>query len=215
MHNYYKTNDFSQVIYSYISPYNGKKANILVSGGSVLPLFQTPEIIGLDSSKWHVYLSDERITSDPQLSNFRDMELYFTNINCVLHPLKPDLVLPKFEVGILGVGEDGHVASLFPNHKILDSTKYIEVIDDSPKYPPKRITVTIMALKQVKELVFLTPPKNGVIKNVFKPHHSIINRINHDLTFVVPTLYPDEEIIKKMDEDGTRAERNNELKYFK
>lgn len=62
----------------------------------------------------------------------------------------------SFEVLMLGVGPDGHVASLFPGHVALDVTDQIAVaVHDSPKPPPDRVSLTFEAINRAKAVWFL------------------------------------------------------------
>jgi 6-phosphogluconolactonase len=60
--------------------------------------------------------------------------------------------LPPFDVLMLGVGEDGHVASLFPEHPGLNETGTTAAVHDSPKPPPTRITLTMPAIQTADEV---------------------------------------------------------------
>ncbi len=61
-----------------------------------------------------------------------------------------------FEVLMLGVGPDGHVASLFPGHPALDVADQIAVaVPDSPKPPPERISLTFGALDRSRAVFFV------------------------------------------------------------
>jgi 6-phosphogluconolactonase/glucosamine-6-phosphate isomerase/deaminase len=73
--------------------------------------------------------------------------------------------VPRVDIGLFGIGPDGHIGSLFPGHELLssDATGYIG-ISDSPKLPVERITVspqmvseisyTFLAIMQGKEDIF-------------------------------------------------------------
>ena len=62
----------------------------------------------------------------------------------------------EFDVTMLGVGPDGHIASLFPGFPQLDVDDRIAVgVTDSPKPPPERISLTFDALNRSKSVWFL------------------------------------------------------------
>ena len=62
----------------------------------------------------------------------------------------------EFDVMMLGVGPDGHVASLFPGYPQLDVDDQVAVaVTDSPKPPPERVSLTFAALNRSKAVWFL------------------------------------------------------------
>lgn len=60
-----------------------------------------------------------------------------------------------FEVLMLGVGPDGHVASLFPERPELSSTDPVVPVADSPKPPPERISLTLPTLNRARAVWLL------------------------------------------------------------
>jgi 6-phosphogluconolactonase len=62
----------------------------------------------------------------------------------------------RFDVVMLGVGPDGHVASLFPGFPQLDVDDTVAVaVTDAPKPPPDRISLTFGALNRTRAVWFV------------------------------------------------------------
>lgn len=60
--------------------------------------------------------------------------------------------LPRFDVLLLGIGEDGHVASLFPDAPATDDDRTVVAVRDAPKPPPVRLTLTFGAIGSATEV---------------------------------------------------------------
>ena len=63
---------------------------------------------------------------------------------------------PRLDVLWLGVGEDGHVASLFPGHALLaERRRFVAALTDSPKPPAGRLTLTLATIAAARQVVFM------------------------------------------------------------
>ncbi|WP_300682706.1 6-phosphogluconolactonase [Nocardioides sp.] len=72
----------------------------------------------------------------------------------------------RFDILMLGVGPDGHIASLFPGFAQLDEESALAVgVTGSPKPPPERITLTYPALRRGASIWFLVSgeAKSGAV----------------------------------------------------
>ena len=152
----------------------------------------------LETSNWRVYFADERfVPLDNQDSNFFACTELFKKLgissdrieaidldaddlkSCAEeygNRLKSKLHLnsegvPVFDLVLLGMGPDGHTASLFPDHDLLTSEKVVDFIADSPKLPKERITLTLRTINAAKNVFFVAfgDEKADVLSQILKP----------------------------------------------
>jgi 6-phosphogluconolactonase len=93
--------------------------------------------------------------------------------------------LPSFDLILLGLGEDGHTASIFPGHlDLFNSDKTCEVASH-PATGQKRITLTGRIINNANAVVFLVSGKNkaDVVEKMFKNNPLALN---YPASFVVP-----------------------------
>lgn len=66
---------------------------------------------------------------------------------------EPGEPVPNFDVHLLGMGPEGHINSLFPDTAaVLEATRMVIAVEDSPKPPPRRITLTLPAIQRSREV---------------------------------------------------------------
>lgn len=157
----------------------GRPAGVALPGGSVAETFFP--ILAHSEIDWALiewFFGDERaVPRDHPDSNYRlARELLFSQTSLSgahvhrMHAEEDDLdaaasayqaelmtdlgVPPRFEMALLGMGPDGHVCSLFPGHPALEeSERYVVAVTDSPKAPPRRLTLTLPALADAVVIV--------------------------------------------------------------
>ena len=66
-----------------------------------------------------------------------------------------DGTVPRFDVLMLGIGPEGHVASLFPGLPALHDERSVVAVHNSPKPPPTRLSLTFGALQAAREVWIL------------------------------------------------------------
>ena len=159
----------------------GADVHFAVAGGSTPK--RAYELLAQMQGTWshvHLWLGDERcVPPDDPESNQRMLdESLVSKLRAVdgphLHPVRGDLrpedaawlyatevvrtmgEQPMFDLGLLGLGEDGHTASLFPGHPAAGA-EHAPVIPvrDAPKPPPERITLTMPVLRRARFTLLL------------------------------------------------------------
>jgi 6-phosphogluconolactonase len=74
---------------------------------------------------------------------------------------------PSFDVLLLGIGPEAHVASLFPGHPALyEEERTVVAVHGSPKPPPIRLTMTLPAIRAAREVWIIASgqDKSGAIR---------------------------------------------------
>ena len=166
--------------------------NVALAGGrTVEPLYRCLASEHRDDIPWervHVFWSDERYVppTDPD-SNVRMAHEFLLNHVPIpeknVHAPRTDLSEPgeaalryeetlrehSLDWVLLGLGEDGHVASLFPGRpELAEKQRIVVAVHDSPKPPPIRLTLTPAAINAAREVHLLVAgaPKRVALEAV-------------------------------------------------
>lgn len=175
-------------------------AHIALNGGSTpRPVYEQLPALLDDWANVHVWFCDERcVEPDDEQSNFRLASetliaragLGADQVHRMRGELGPeegsrayaaelaehleldDVGMPVLDVVHLGLGPDGHTASLFPNHVALHVTGWATVaVHDSPKPPPERISLSLATLNAARRRILHTvgEDKRDAVARVLEP----------------------------------------------
>lgn len=157
--------------------------HLVLSGGETpRNIYKKLTAIETDWSKWHIYFSDERclLPDDPQRNSHMVTEVFLDHVSIpanqiyLIHgELGAELAacdyneklgnIGLFDLVLLGLGEDGHTAGLFPGHEpgtAPDSPDALAVFD-APKPPAERVTLSAARLSRSHHAVCII---NGISK---------------------------------------------------
>jgi 6-phosphogluconolactonase len=201
------------------------RASIALSGGSTPKrlyqlLTQPPYSLAIDWSKVHLFFADERFVphDDPDSTVQLVRETLLAGVKVPedhFHTMPTTGATPEacaaqyeetlrhhfgsddtaFDLTFLGMGPDGHTASLFPGFPV--SEGLVAPVYDSPKPPPVRLTLTYGALRKSRAIWFLVTgaDKADPLEAVFAsdPHDAsalpaarIFDREGHSLWLTDP-----------------------------
>jgi 6-phosphogluconolactonase len=167
-----------------------------VPGGSVAEsLFPNFARLGLPWKQVHVFFGDERAvpSTDPDSNYGLARRLWLDAVPANAHPMladRDDLDAanayseelraalgdpPQLDLALLGMGPDGHVCSLFPGHALLhEQHRWVAAVYDSPKPPPRRLTLTLPALAAARTIwiVALDASKASAVRDAIENERS-------------------------------------------
>lgn len=129
-----------------------------------------------DWSAWHIYFGDERCLPplDPERNSRMAAELWLDSVSipqAQLHIIRGELgafqatrmyaetlqAVREFDLVLLGLGEDGHTASLFPDHEwgVAPGSRDTLAVYDAPKPPPQRVSLSAARLSRARQVIFV------------------------------------------------------------
>ena len=146
---------------------------VLAGGGTPKSVYQLLSKAPAEWANWHVYHNDDRClpvdhvernskmardvwldrVAIPQ-NQIHDIPTELGNIEGAKAYAKTLQSVGTFDLVILGLGEDGHTASLFPNQTVDNSADVVPVFD-APKPPADRVTMSLNRLNNTHEVLFL------------------------------------------------------------
>jgi len=159
------------------------RCSICLSGGttpkSLNELWARDYVTRMPWKKIHLFWGDERyVPYDDERSNYRmARESLLSRVNIPdgnIHPMPTDLAdpneaaiayektlreffidRPEFDLLFLGIGPEGHTASLFPDSPALAEKQRAVVAVVAPAEPPQRLTLTYPMLNRSRNIFFL------------------------------------------------------------
>ncbi|MBK6961484.1 MAG: 6-phosphogluconolactonase [Gammaproteobacteria bacterium] len=145
---------------------------VLAGGETPLATYACLAGAGADWRYWRLYFSDERClpAGDPGRNDTQIRRQWLErvpipagNIHAIPAELGPERAaahyagtlagVSAFDLVLLGLGEDGHTASLFPGRPVGPGT--VLPVRDAPKPPPERVTLSASRLSGTRATIFL------------------------------------------------------------
>ncbi len=139
---------------------DGRVVMTMPGGSTPFPILERLVKMPLDFSRLTVWPGDDRVVEEShEASNVGRIRAVLEPAGAKVKALKPKSEPPHFTLAWLGMGADGHIASLFPNTdpQVDDKKRVRRLTPDPlpPEAPFDRVSLTIPALLDSDELLFV------------------------------------------------------------
>jgi len=149
---------------------------VLAGGNTPRHVYELLRHFKTDWRLWHIYFGDERClpAADQERNSHMAAQAWLAHVDIPakqIHTIPAELGAQRaaqlyaqtvnnialFDMVILGLGEDGHTASLFPQHGLGNTSASPAAIAvlDAPKPPAQRVSLSAHRLSQTRQLIFL------------------------------------------------------------
>ena len=100
--------------------------------------------------------------------------------------------VPAFDLVLLGMGEDGHTASLFPDNPALENSELAVPVYASPKPPAERVSMSFKALNNHQQAIILATgaSKAVILKDIAEGADLPVTHINKAIWVVDQAAWP-------------------------
>jgi 6-phosphogluconolactonase len=156
-------------------------SRLAVPGGSTpIPILRCLGRRDLGRARAALTLTDDRLVPhDHPASNYGLLQRSLADTELALHPLAPGDRPGRFDLVWIGMGADGHVASIFPNAAaaLVDGDAAVRTMPDPlpPEAPFERVTLPMAALLKTDELILVIrgPEKRALLDAAIRQEHDL------------------------------------------
>lgn len=149
---------------------------VLAGGTTPRRVYESLRNADADWAAWHIYFGDERClpADHVERNSWMAAQAWLDHVTIPrtqIHFIPTEegaraaasaytqtlVGIELFDLVVLGLGEDGHTASLFPSYELANTADApaVIVVENAPKYPPQRVSLSAHRLSAARKVIFI------------------------------------------------------------